>query len=214
MGYTWAQENCPSANFVLKTDDDTFVDVTNLEFMLDKFEFHKNVDFFYLCQVLVKQKVYRDHQKKWYLSKEDYEKDEFPPYCAGPVYLTNIPTIQMVLQKVKKLPFLFIDDVLLTGIAAEGAADYFHWNQYFLNNHNESAAELFDPKDRHYFPELMAAFNLEEEGIRIIHKKYLFCVNEPEKCYGSLWNLPEETLMTYFYPKKLERKPDNVKDEL
>ena len=58
MAYRWVSERCPEAKYILKTDDDTFVDVYHLNIYLPKFGMDQRKDFF-LCYLVDDAKVLR-----------------------------------------------------------------------------------------------------------------------------------------------------------
>ena len=139
----------------------------------------------------------RNDTDKWYVTKEEYSRDEYPPYCAGPIYVTKIKTMRKILARVEDLNYLFIDDVLLTGIAAEGITSHYDWSHSFLEHHTDSATELISSKS-FYTPELLAAMNLNSSSILKLHTKAIKCYHHP-KCYSLLDQIPIDLSR----PKKL-----------
>jgi len=115
---------------------------------------------------------------KWFLTKEEYPRDDFPPYCSGTAYLTTIPSMKLILESTQKLPFNFIDDLLLTGLAVEDIylsnvdkdpskiVELYDWSNVFLAMHMGETEKLFDAKTPYFSPMLMAAFDLTPEQVR------------------------------------------------
>ncbi len=109
---------------------------------------------------------------KWFLTKEEYSRDEFPPYCSGTAYVTTISSMKMILSATKKLPFNFIDDLLLTGLAVESIyvdnvdenpskiVDIYDCANVFLAMHMGEKEKLFDADLPYFSPMLIAAFDL------------------------------------------------------
>ena len=199
MLYKWSLENCPNAKYVLKTDDDAFVDTFHLPKFLKRHYFDTKTDFF-LCFVLKGYKPRRNIGDKWYVTREQYEEDEYPPYCAGPVYITKIQTMRKILPIVEELNYLYIDDLLVTGIAAKGVTTHYDWSKSFLESHTDSSDALISPHRSFYTPELLAAMNLNFTSILQLHRKAKKCFDHP-KCYSLLNQMP----IDHMKPEKVSK---------
>ena len=208
MLYKWATKYCPNVKYVLKTDDDVFVDTFHLPRFLKTHQFDEKQDFF-LCMVLKGFLPRRNVDDKWFVTKEEFSGDEYPPYCAGPVYVTKIKTMKKILLKVEKLSYLFIDDVLLTGIAAKGVTTHYDWSDSFLEHHTDSTSELLSTTNTFYTPQLLAAMNLNSTSILQLQRKARNCYNHP-KCYKSLNQVPVDSMR----PKKVTTNSESFKIEL
>ena len=207
MLYKWSIEMCPNVKYVLKTDDDVFVDTFHLPRFLSRHQFDQKTNFL-LCFVLKGYTPKRNKTGKWYVTKEEYEEDEYPPYCAGPVYVTKIMTMRKILANVETLNYLFIDDVLFTGMAALGVTSHYDWSKSFLESHTDSAEALLSPKQSHYTPELLAAMNLDSSSILHLNQKAKKCHDNP-KCYKLLETIP----LASTKPKKIKKNYES-KSEL
>lgn len=175
--YKWALEHCPTIQFVLKTDDDVFVDSIHLEnyLMFNKFDEITKTQKFFICVVIADAKPVRDPEsslKKWFLTKDEYPEDSFPPYCSGTAYLTNIETIRSILSTINQLDLIFIDDLLLTGLAVEkynsrnlDSIDLYDWSHVFLHTHTSEEENLFNPNIGYYSPEMLVAINLQPNKV-------------------------------------------------
>ena len=71
-----------------------------------------NFWYFMLKVIYVPERDPDGPRGKWFVTEEEYPRDDYPPYCSGTVYLTTIDTMKIILPAVKKLPFNFIDDLL------------------------------------------------------------------------------------------------------
>lgn len=208
VAYAWAVANCPDAKFVLKTDDDVFVDTYHLINYLPMHGFNSR-PVFYLCWVLKDQKVERSPNNpisgKWYLTHEEYGEPTFPTYCAGPAFVTTIRTMEKVLEAVKTLKAFFVDDAFVTGVAARKAGNipFYDWSYNFLEKHIDKREELIDPNNGFFTPELIVAWNEQPAGIKTLHQKALTCEKYSFKCYQLLWKM-----------KDPDFEPKLVKDEL
>ena len=63
LGYTWARDHCSAAFWLLKTDDDQFVDTLHLPRLLQELELEPQQEVF-LCQVLDRSPE-RNPASKW-----------------------------------------------------------------------------------------------------------------------------------------------------
>ena len=167
---------------MVKTDDDVFVDMIHLPAYLGFYDLEARSPQFFLCYVIADQHPIRDPdhpRKKWFLTRDEYPRDDFPNYCSGTAYVTNLATIANVLGRCRNdLGPLFIDDVLVTGLAVEGAMpqiDILGWNDAFLANHMQARDELMDDTSGYFAPELMAAFDLTTEEVEVVYRKTRLC---------------------------------------
>ena len=184
------------------------MDTFHLPRFLKTHEFEDKQDFF-LCMVLKGYVPRRNVEDKWFVTREDFSGDEYPPYCAGPVYVTKIKTMRKILLRVEKLNYLFIDDLLLTGIAAEGVTTHYDWSDSFLEQHTDSTTELLSTTNSFYSPQLLAAINLNSTSILQLQRKAKNCYNHP-KCYSLLNQRPVDSLR----PPKVTTVSENIKIEL
>lgn len=119
----WAHLNCPGVRYVLKSDDDMFINIQNLVNVLRKTK-PKNA----ILGVKNSHSVpFRDKGSKWYVSREQYPKDKFPIYISGTAYVITGDIITSLYNSTLYVPSLFIEDVYLNGICRERiGAEAFH----------------------------------------------------------------------------------------
>ncbi|XP_062620645.1 beta-1,3-galactosyltransferase 1-like [Saccostrea cucullata] len=111
----WANLNCPAVKYVLKADDDMFINIQNLVKLLRRMEPKNSI-----LGVKNSHSVpFRDPGSKWYVSKKQYPKDKYPPYISGTAYVITGDIITTLYNATKYLPSLFIEDVYITGICRE-----------------------------------------------------------------------------------------------
>ncbi|KAK3594771.1 hypothetical protein CHS0354_030710 [Potamilus streckersoni] len=114
MGFKWISENCKNAKYVIKIDDDVFVNIFHLiETVLPVVETHPRHIF---CHTRGNNTVARD-------GRHAVDVHYFPgvrrlpfPFCAGPfVLIPNAIVTEMYVASLST-PFLWLDDVYLFGI--------------------------------------------------------------------------------------------------
>lgn len=117
MVFKWSVYYCRDVKYILKVDDDTFVNVPKLE----RFFVHSLSRFgarnLLMCVKIMYRRVERTFRSKWRVSFSEYEKRYYPPYCFGFAILYSpdmIYKLYVLLQTGEK--FFWIDDVFVTGI--------------------------------------------------------------------------------------------------
>lgn len=129
----WVVSNCPQAEFVLKSDDDAFVNMANLLRLLRRMSAARPSlhDRRMMCN-LWKNEVPRDG--KWGLERSVFRFDYYPSFCRGLAFVMSRDLIGPLLNATFYTPFLRMDDVYLTGFAimrVEGATKV-EMNSYYV----------------------------------------------------------------------------------
>ncbi|KAM4749180.1 beta-1,3-galactosyltransferase 2-like [Rhinophrynus dorsalis] len=85
MGMEWVTKFCPSVSYVMKIDNDMFLNVDFLihHLLMPGLPVRKN---YFTGYIVRNTRPLRDKQYKWYVPKEVYPNDTYPPYCSGPGY--------------------------------------------------------------------------------------------------------------------------------
>lgn len=81
MGLKWANQYCPNAEFILKTDDDVFINIYQLKDLVRKRLSRENDSI--SCFVHDKLEIMRDVSSQWYVSKQEYAGTHYPATCSG-----------------------------------------------------------------------------------------------------------------------------------
>ncbi|GIY75393.1 beta-1,3-galactosyltransferase 2 [Caerostris extrusa] len=116
-----ASAACGPVPFVLKTDDDVFINVYALRDLLEDLRDRSDEKNFW-CLVWEGMPVIRTNHSKWYLSKEKYGEDLYPHYCSGSAYILNSVVLEAILGLSNRtLPFVSAEDVHVTGMLAREA---------------------------------------------------------------------------------------------
>ncbi|ELU14153.1 hypothetical protein CAPTEDRAFT_75191, partial [Capitella teleta] len=105
---------CNNVKYVLKTDDDVFVNMYTLQNHLMQLEgagYNKNL---ILCLVWWNMPVLREG--KWAVPKEMYPGDLYPPYCSGMAYLFSTDVAPKLYDASFFVKFFWVDDVYISGI--------------------------------------------------------------------------------------------------
>ncbi len=118
----WVVKHCPRANFVMKLDDDVFVNIKalNKHLLVHLGLNYSNSFKFMYCSFVDKGVPARVKDSKWYVNNDEYPFDLYPRYCEGYSYITNVATLKLIHQQSRIIPRFWIDDVYFTGILLYG----------------------------------------------------------------------------------------------
>ncbi|KAK2707892.1 hypothetical protein QYM36_015541 [Artemia franciscana] len=117
--YKWINESCSKPKYFIKADDDLFMD---LHHFTDYFTKNFNLEKAFYCHV--QSDISPQREGKWEVTKQDYLEDKYPEFCSGLAYTTTLPVIQEVLHKSSSHKWIWVDDVLVTGIFGRNTKHY------------------------------------------------------------------------------------------
>lgn len=117
MMLKWFTQKCPSAPFLMKTDDDMFINVEHLFLVLSKIRNSQIL----IGTLICKAKPILDSQNKWYTPKYIYHKTYYPNYLSGTAYLMSRDVARKLYSAALSTPIIHLEDVYITGICASKA---------------------------------------------------------------------------------------------
>ncbi|KAH9367871.1 hypothetical protein HPB48_021480 [Haemaphysalis longicornis] len=112
----WASERCPQTRYVVKTDDDIYVNVPNLIAYLRESASDSR---FLAGKLVTGEKPARNPFIKFYVHPRLYPADEFPDYLSGSGYVMSIDVAAALLRTAMRMRLLYFEDVFTTGLVAE-----------------------------------------------------------------------------------------------
>lgn len=112
----WIHKRCLRADYVLKTDDDAFVDPFRLVDILLLGAGPPFPEDGIHCHAYHKFGPHRDPHSKWFVSTEEYPWDVYPDFCPGLAMYFPTSVVPKLLSCTSAVPFLKLDDVYLTGL--------------------------------------------------------------------------------------------------
>ncbi|XP_035793137.1 uncharacterized protein LOC118467134 [Anopheles albimanus] len=118
MALKWYNYHCPDARYVLKVDDDVFINTPVLYDVLQLVAPQRNL---LLCELKQKLSVKRTHRSKWFVSWREYPARYYPPHCPGYSILYSADVARGLYREAQRQPFFWIDDVHITGTVAHHA---------------------------------------------------------------------------------------------
>lgn len=125
----WVHDYCSDTHFVLKTDDDMFINVPKLLTFLGK---HQNAKMTFFGRLAKKWRPIRKSSSKYYVSPVQYSANIFPDFTTGPAYLFTSDVVSDVYTKALETTYLKLEDVFTTGVVAQALKiKRQHVNEFF-----------------------------------------------------------------------------------
>ncbi|XP_018429518.1 PREDICTED: beta-1,3-galactosyltransferase 1-like [Nanorana parkeri] len=112
MGMEWVIKFCPNASYVMKIDNDVFLNVDYLIHHLLHPELPARQN--YLTGFLVSYTgPIREKMSKWYIPEELYPGDTYPPYPSGPGYVFSGDMARKIYQVAQGIRVISIEDAFI-----------------------------------------------------------------------------------------------------
>ena len=192
MGLNWVSKYCGKTKFVLKADDDAFVNIFSLFDILDSNPGNPKT---VMCYRWVGMGILRDPKTcmKWCVDDSEFPgQTMYPPYCSGLAYVMSTDIIARMYSVSRDTPFFWVDDVYITGLLL-GKIE------------NVTYVHL---EDRLTADEKRAADDYLSETATM---KYIFSHVHNEATWFAMWNaclakVPDRYLMN-FDKSMIERNP-------
>ncbi|KAK6182840.1 hypothetical protein SNE40_010430 [Patella caerulea] len=107
-GLEWAVASCNQTQFLLKTDDDVWM---NIPFILQRIKTNYGPLTFTLGGKCGVGQPHRTPHSKYYVPYDIYPYEYYPPYCSGTGYLTTITVATKIINISKSIPFFPLEDI-------------------------------------------------------------------------------------------------------
>ena len=109
MGFKWAATKCAAAKFVMKTDDDVFVNVPNVLNLALNYSALLRTHIVGTCSQKIKP--IRITKSKWFASNSSYPQKYYPGFCSGTGYVTSMHVVNRIYNISPYVPFFHLEDV-------------------------------------------------------------------------------------------------------
>ncbi|XP_044132866.1 beta-1,3-galactosyltransferase 2-like [Bufo gargarizans] len=112
MGMEWVTKFCPSVSYVMKIDNDMFLNVDYLvhQFLNPGLPIRNN---YFTGAILANTGPFRSRAYKWYVPKEIYPNDTYPPYCSGPGYLFSVDMAKKIYDVAQEIRVIPMEDAFM-----------------------------------------------------------------------------------------------------
>ena len=108
-GLKWANDYCANAKYVMKTDDDMYVNTELLPLLLKQTPLENFLGGFCWGP----SQPHRDANSKWYVPYQSYRGSWFPSMCSGTGYILSSDIIPRILATSRNIPFFHLEDVYI-----------------------------------------------------------------------------------------------------
>lgn len=162
MALKWTKYFCSKAKYLLKTDDDVFINIP---------EFLKHVDHVKHVMTLPEYNApaCRSWRSKWRVTYAEYKFRRYPTFCYGYSILYSMDVVLILYSLGQRAKYFWIDDVFVTGVLTLAAGiTPTSFDKYILPRYN-----LFKVTDGNWevFPYLLGPPNLKGIEIKKLWKK-------------------------------------------
>lgn len=113
----WVTEVCSLVKYILKVDDDMFINVDNFLNVTE----NKNDSKTIMGELAHDWPPVRSAKNKWFTSYNDYPFSIYPDFVFGPSYLLTGDSAKSLYDESLKLNLFHLEDVYITGFVAEKA---------------------------------------------------------------------------------------------
>ncbi|XP_041371100.1 lactosylceramide 1,3-N-acetyl-beta-D-glucosaminyltransferase-like isoform X2 [Gigantopelta aegis] len=120
----WVLTYCPSTKYLLKSDDDVYVNIPVLLTKLGKFESSEQKFLIGRIQPVIPVPREDDIPKpkaKWIMSRKEYSEDLYPAYLIGSAYAMTRASVPDLYAASMEVHYIKMEDVFLTGLCANKA---------------------------------------------------------------------------------------------
>lgn len=111
----WTISHCNKTDFLLKTDDDVFINPDMLLAILKRRKTQRNA---IVGRVARSWKLERNKDSKYYVPRTEYKNAMYPSFNTGPAYLLTNDIISPLYNASLEEVFFKLEDVFLTGLVA------------------------------------------------------------------------------------------------
>lgn len=126
LGLRWATEHCKGLKFIVKVDDDVYLN--SFQVYDDLIRNYFNVTRTIICKVRPNGTSKINRKGKWKVDMTEFVNLKYWPvtYCPGHFVVYTADIISELYAVAKMTPFLWLDDVYVTGLLADRAGNISH----------------------------------------------------------------------------------------
>ncbi|XP_053399894.1 beta-1,3-galactosyltransferase 1-like [Mercenaria mercenaria] len=105
----WSEDYCKQAKYVMKTDDDMYINTELLPLLLKAAPSEKFIG----GTCWGPGSPIRNSKSKWYASVVQYRHSRYPAMCSGTGYVMSRDVVSGILQTSPNVPFFYLEDVYI-----------------------------------------------------------------------------------------------------
>ena len=111
MGLKWASTKCSNAHFVMKTDDDMWVNVPSLVKLLSGTDLANVLQTGLTGYCRANESPIRNENSKRYASFISFPDRAYPHFCSGTGYMTSVNVASDIYNLSPHVPFFHLEDI-------------------------------------------------------------------------------------------------------
>lgn len=163
LGLRWVSEYCSQAKFIVKVDDDVFVNVFKLLEQMDSEMHNKSRHIWCPTRPKGTSPIQRG-SGKWKVDDNEFKNMTHynVSYCNGFFVVLSGDIIKELFEASKRTRFFWIDDVYLFGLLPDKIGNVTHQSLPNLNLNEKDAINCFESKEK---PCNMLVANAHSDGV-------------------------------------------------
>ncbi|XP_055866652.1 beta-1,3-galactosyltransferase 1-like isoform X1 [Biomphalaria glabrata] len=140
----WVSLKCPESQFLLKVDDDMYINVPVLIKSLDDISKSKGKDYpFVVGHVFQGARPIRSTSSKWYTPVTVFNETVYPKYTSGTSYAMTTSAAKLLYKASLEVPVFWLEDVYVTGLCARKAnVEVIHNNLFYFDKREASGCSF------------------------------------------------------------------------
>ncbi|KAK0066770.1 beta-1 3-galactosyltransferase 5 [Biomphalaria pfeifferi] len=149
----WVTSRCPGSQFVLKADDDMFINVPLLVQNLNNISQTKGKDYPFVFGFVINNIIpHRNPSSKWYTSEIEYKENTYPRFTSGTAYAMTTSAAKRLYTASFQVPFFWLEDVYVTGLCARKAnVEIIHSNLFTNEKRNPTGCTFKSTISGHWY---------------------------------------------------------------
>ncbi|XP_023235638.1 beta-1,3-galactosyltransferase 5-like [Centruroides sculpturatus] len=172
MGLKWVTYFCRQVKYILKTDDDVYVDIFQfISYLYAAFGYFPSPNLM-MCFVIPSPNPKRSQRSKWRVSFKEYRNQKYPPYCSGWAIVTSPDVVFRLYIESFRVPYFWVDDVYVSGILAQKLNIHHIDLTYKLAITNQKITQWLED-DKLSLPSLFGYPDMDISTINALWKKTL-----------------------------------------
>ncbi|CAG5114734.1 unnamed protein product [Candidula unifasciata] len=130
----WVNKFCLNTKYILKVDDDMYVNIPFLMELLQEFVTKSSTpDAFIIGCLIPNSGPIRHKISKWYTSEALYKQDKYPNFVSGTAYAMTLKAAVLSYEASLRVPLFWLEDVFITGLCARKANIPVYKSKFFSN---------------------------------------------------------------------------------
>lgn len=171
----WVSDSCPNATYVVKIDDDCFL---NLPFLIKEVSKMKRKQGVLIGYLLKYVRPVRDVKSKYHVSSSDYHWKIYPNYLSGSCYVMSGELVPTMFEKCQGQLFMPMEDIFITGICAKRIGVAPTHNTHFVHWKLPSNGCDYREKIMGHFVTIADLIKVWTDMVKLTSKSYK-CVLKP-----------------------------------